>query len=633
MSAIQLLRNEMLAGQRVMLVGPPGCIDGEAIITVNRAGKGFKIKLKDLVTRFNNKTFTYKGKGGKVIQSKWDKSIITNTRCLHNGIFTLKQISGAYLQGVKPVLKLILSDGKTLRLTGDHEVAQPNNFWTRMDKLKEGDSVLVNGSPDPKKTGRYFNKGYWYICRNLKNHPFFKKHPTKSQSYDMPEHRLIMEANLNQMNLEQWLQIIKSNTFTDHHVFLNKKQEVHHKDGNSVNNNLDNLEILSRKNHMRKHNIQRNFPGFVPKEISIKSIIPDGETEVFDITVKEAHNFVANGIVVHNCAKTAIIHATAKDCGYSLNIETEEGTQSTVIRAGLMERVDLTGCMVPDHKLGVTRQLPFSLIKSLQETKEKICLFIDDLGQAPIDVQASLMRLFDTYFLPPNVLIWAATNRPGDKAGVSALCEPLRSRFDSTYIVPTPGIEDKADGGVLLCSWNDWVDNWVNWALDNSAAPEIIAWHRSTNGKSLYAWKPHADPSLRMPDFRSWGAMISRWNQGLRSLQQIASVIGKAVAAEFLAFTSLSEKLPTPDQVWMDPLNTPVPTEPSAQWLIACVLSQQVQAPCAEQFIQYVGRMPRIMTAFAARSAFRRLQSKLSNSKAWTQWFARNQGLFNLGGE
>lgn len=332
-------------------------------------------------------------------------------------------------------------------------------------------------------------------------------------------------------------------------------------------------------------------------------------------------------------AKTALIHQTAKDCGFNMVIDTDDGKQSTVLRAGLMERVDLTGCMVPDGKKGITRQLPFSLIKSLQNTKEKTCLFVDDLGQAPMDTQASLMRLFDTNFLPPNVLIWAATNRPGDKAGVSSLCEPLRSRFDSAYIVPTPGQEEKADGGVMLCSWKDYVDNWVDWAFDNNASPEIIAWHRSTNGKSLYNWKPNADPGLRMADFRSWGAMITRWNAGLRSLKQISAVIGKAVAAEFLAFTALSDKLPSPDQVWMDPLGAQIPTEPSAQYLISCVLSQQVTSTCIEAFIQYVTRMPRVMTAFAAKDAHRRLGSKVSSTKAWVTWYHKNQGLFNLGGD
>ena len=49
------------------------------------------------------------------------------------------------------------------------------------------------------------------------------------------------------------------------------------------------------------------------------------------------------------------------------------------------------------------------------------------------------MKLFDNGELPKNVLICGATNRPGDKAGVSALCEPLRSRFNVALAIPTPG--------------------------------------------------------------------------------------------------------------------------------------------------------------------------------------------------
>ena len=331
-------------------------------------------------------------------------------------------------------------------------------------------------------------------------------------------------------------------------------------------------------------------------------------------------------------AKTHMILQTAEKTGYQTTIETDEGVMSTVMRASLLERVDLTGCMVPDNKLGVTRQLPFVLIKALQSVKQKIVLFVDDFGQPPIDVQGSLMRLFDNHFLPPNVLIWAATNRPGTKSGVNSLCEPLRSRFDSVYLIPTPDNpnDEKGDGGTLLCSWREWADNWLEWAMDNGAPPEVIAWHRSSRFSSLYNWKPNADPSLRMADFRSWGAVIDRWNKGLRSLRQIASVIGKGAAAEFLAFAKLAEKLPTPDEVWKNPKTAKVPEETSAQYLISSVLSQQVVLSVASEFITYVSRLPRLFTALAVRDAYNRkdLGSKLAANTQWVKWFDANQKLF-----
>ena len=321
------------------------------------------------------------------------------------------------------------------------------------------------------------------------------------------------------------------------------------------------------------------------------------------------------------CGKTARVNAAFAAAGIPL----------TTWRASLMERVDVSGCIVPDTASGVSVQLPFDEVAKLRAAKNKIGLFIDDLGQAPTDVQAALMRLFETETFGRNVIVWAATNRPGDKAGVTSLCEPLRSRFDSAFIIPTPGCENKPDGGVLLGEWPDELAGWVNWAMDNSAPAEIIAWHRSTTGKSLYAWKPSADPSLRMADYRSWGSLITRWNSGLRSLTQCAAVIGKPAAAEFLAFAALADKLPSPDQVWLDPDGAPVPSEPSAQWLIITSLAGQVTAPTAPAFIRYIARLPRVMTALGARDAYRKLGAKLSGCKEWVKWFTDNSALFQSG--
>jgi len=246
----------------------------------------------------------------------------------------------------------------------------------------------------------------------------------------------------------------------------------------------------------------------------------------------------------------------------------KEGRRLIVMRASLSERVDFGGCLVPDHGAGVTRSLPLELLNDLKTTNEPTLLLLDDLGQAPMDVQAALMRLFDAGELSESVLICGATNRPGDKAGVTALCEPLRSRFDLAFQLPTPGATDDPAGGVMLGTWEDEVSNWVNWAIEQEAAPEVIAWHRSTSGRTLHAWKPCADPSIRMPDFRSWEVVVKLWKDGLQQLADIAAAIGKPAAAEFLAFAKLAEQVPTPDAVFMDPKGAIIPTDPQALYLV-----------------------------------------------------------------
>ncbi len=42
------------------------------------------------------------------------------------------------------------------------------------------------------------------------------------------------------------------------------------------------------------------------RQVKIQSIVYAGEEEVFDITVEDVHQFIANGIVVHNCSKPNI---------------------------------------------------------------------------------------------------------------------------------------------------------------------------------------------------------------------------------------------------------------------------------------------------------------------------------------
>ena len=149
------------------------------------------------------------------------------------------------------------------------------------------------------------------------------------------------------------------------------------------------------------------------------------------------------------------------------------------------------------------------------------------------------MSLFDTGALPENVVIWGATNRPGDKAGVSALCEPLRSRFSLKFSVPSPD-SDASATGATLGTWAGAVESWLQWAETAGAAPEILAWHRATGGAHLYQWKPCADPAVSMPDFRSWATVIRIWNAGMRDLATLSAAIGRPAAAEFLAYAALA---------------------------------------------------------------------------------------------
>lgn len=105
--------------------------------------------------------------------------------------------------------------------------------------------------------------------------------------------------------------------------------DVHHIDGDTFNNKYENLQAMSHSEHSRltntgrviEYNRDETNGRFLPKAVKskrasknqkkqvgsnwyVKDVSWNTETEdVYDITVPEFHNFVANDMVVHNCAE------------------------------------------------------------------------------------------------------------------------------------------------------------------------------------------------------------------------------------------------------------------------------------------------------------------------------------------
>ena len=78
------------------------------------------------------------------------------------------------------------------------------------------------------------------------NHPFCDKYGR------VLKHRLIVEENYNLFDISNFIQI-KNNFYL--HIDL----DIHHKDENHNNNNVDNLEILTRSEHTQLHNKQKQI--------------------------------------------------------------------------------------------------------------------------------------------------------------------------------------------------------------------------------------------------------------------------------------------------------------------------------------------------------------------------------------
>jgi hypothetical protein len=348
----QKIGAEFMASRTISLnADDGGCLAGDTLIHISRGGLTRRIPISELYEKFNG------------ISGAWNTDTPTLVKSLtDNGYFKLHPIKAVISSGTKSTVEITLASGKRLVLTPDHEVCTSTKpSFTRADALSKGDKVLTNGTAMCLRTGcgstenictyrqakfrGYCRKCIYRICRknHVKNgfiitkdgykevtgmrfHPTMERKVSRSESAvpchsvkGVLEHRLVVEAEMNDMPLKQWLEVCRTNAFTQKHVFLDDALIVHHKNHDRLDNRLDNLEVMTDTQHRIEHGQDGGFLRlngaiggrggrvlFIPVEDTVVSVTPRGQTETYDIACEDPwRNFVANGVVVHNCGKSA----------------------------------------------------------------------------------------------------------------------------------------------------------------------------------------------------------------------------------------------------------------------------------------------------------------------------------------
>lgn len=117
-----------MKNKKVIIADEMGCIVGNAVINANLGGNSFKMRLDDLYIKFKHSTVKHKFKA----------------RSLKDNIFGLNKIDNIIYKGVKETYDIETKSGKSLGLTLDHEILTPDGY-VELEKLKEGDSIIING--------------------------------------------------------------------------------------------------------------------------------------------------------------------------------------------------------------------------------------------------------------------------------------------------------------------------------------------------------------------------------------------------------------------------------------------------------------------------------------------------------
>lgn len=253
--------------------------------------------------------------------------------------------------------------------------------------------------------------------------------------------------------------------------------------------------------------------------------------------------------------------------------------------------------------------LPFGDLRALMLAKKLTVCMIDDLGQAAPVVQAAAMQLIlarriNGHKISDKVIFISATNRREDKAGVTSILEPVKSRFAT----------------IVQLDVN--VDDWCEWALQHDVPPELVAFIRF-RPQLLSDWKPTND-IVNGPCPRTVARMGQLYAAGVRTLEPLAGAVGQGFATEFLGFIRVWQSLPSIDGILIDPTSGNIPDSPAALYAIVSALSGRATAANADRIVRYARRLPEEFGVLLVRDLIRVCPTATS-CKEFIAWATEHQ--------
>lgn len=248
--------------------------------------------------------------------------------------------------------------------------------------------------------------------------------------------------------------------------------------------------------------------------------------------------------------------------------------------------------------------LPYGNLYKAYNAKKLTLFFADDLGQASESVQKAYMQLILTgglngHRMPDNVVWIGATNDIGQKAGVSGLIEPLKSRWHSI-------IHYQCD-----------FESWKLWALDNGMPIEVIAYLGTAQGQ-LSSFQPTRALTVS-PSPRGWSFVGKRWARGVRNEELDAGSIGAGTAREFYAFVEMAKDAPSLDDIVLNPESAKIPEKPSVKYLVCTGLAFKANKDNFHQIFKYLKRLEQPHRVMTIKDASQKNPSVMQ-TKEFVRW-------------
>jgi hypothetical protein len=260
--------------------------------------------------------------------------------------------------------------------------------------------------------------------------------------------------------------------------------------------------------------------------------------------------------------------------------------------------------------------IPFGELKALIDAKVPTICFLDDFGQAPPAVQAATMQLLhggtlNQTRISHHVRFMACTNRKQDRAGVTGMLEPVKSRFHGIFEL-VPELEPFLQHGIMS-GWS----------------PALIAFMRHRpewleGGQG--GWKPEADiVNQACPrTIEHLADCIKMGFDKATNATVYAGAVGQSMAVEYCAFENLVVRMPDMDTVVSNPMGAEVPDQPDICYAMIGALHSRMNRKNLGNIYKYIDRAFSKELQLVFHYDVKKYNEDLQHTPAYIGWVAKN---------
>lgn len=285
----------------------------------------------------------------------------------------------------------------------------------------------------------------------------------------------------------------------------------------------------------------------------------------------------------------------------------QAGAQLIISHPVVSDPTDYKGLPFPSKDGKSADFLAYGDLQKIMDATDLTVYFIDDLGQAPASVQAAVMQLLlarriNGHLVSKKVVFLAATNRREDKAGVSGILEPVKSRFKCI-------LDLEVD-----------LEDWVKWAILNNMPAELIAFIRF-KPEHLTDGQPSKD-IVNTPCPRTIANLGEQQANNLPEQlyeEVFAGAAGPAFSSEYRAFLDLYKQLPSLDAIIADPTGAQVSTNLSILYALTGGLSRKMSDATITPILKYLNRLAPEFSVCCITDATTR-NPKVAENTAYIKW-------------